>query len=243
MNKFVHNNFQSFKDEFEKEFKQNICLWIRDNIDIKESPNTRAIQVDDWFACKSLLKDPGEDFKKLCNRLFGGIQNLNGRSPHVYLADQINGTLKEALHAKKLARCYKDYDICVVSSEFNKTSKKRELYTKLNRSVNRKPDLRVVTDKSPVDIHIKANNTFLKSRKITFRGGRNPEYNSIESGDYYVHLLLSPTEYISIQNFEKLDKYIANKEKLSIKDENDWGGPGAVRFHFKNNVLDLVRTY
>jgi len=241
MNKFVHDNFQLFKDEFEKEFQQNICIWIRDNIDIKESPHTRPIQVDDWFACKSLLKDPDDGFKKLCNRLFGNIRNLNGRSPHIYLADQINGTLKEALHAKKLAKKYKNYDVCIVSSEFNKTSKKRELYTKLHRSVNRKPDLRVVTDTKPVDIHIKANNTFLKSRKITFRGGRNPEYNSIDSEEYYVHLLLSPTEYISIQNFQKLDEYVVSKEKLP--DQNGWGGPGAVRFHFKNNILDLIRNY
>ena len=241
MNKFVHDNFQLFKDEFEKEFKQNICVWIENNIDIKESPNTRPIQVDDWFACKSLLKDPDERFQKLCNRLFGNIRNLNGRSPHIYLADQINGTLKEALHAKKLAKKYKNYDICIISSEFNKTSKKRELYTKLHRSVNRKPDLRVVTDKKPADIHIKANNTFLKSRKLTFRGGRDPEYNSIQSGEYYVHLLLSPTEYISIQNFNQFDEYVLNKERLP--DQNSWGGPGAVCFHFKNNILDLVRNY
>ena len=241
MNKYVHENFQSFKDEFEKEFKQNICVWIENNIDIKESPNTRPIQVDDWFACKSLLKDPDDRFQKLCNRLFGNIRNLNGRSPHIYLADQINGTLKEALHAKKLARLYKDYDISIISSEFNKSSKKRELYTKLHRSVNRKPDLRVVTNTSPIDVHIKANNTFLKSRKITFRGGRNPEFNSIDSEEYYVHLLLSPTEYISIQSFEKLDQYVARKERLP--DDNDWGGPGAVCIHFKPSVLDIVRKY
>lgn len=241
MNKFIHNNFQLFKDEFEKEFKQNICVWIENNIDIKESPNTRPIEVDDWFACKSLLKDPGERFHKLCNRLFGSIRNLNGRSPHIYLADQINGTLKEALHAKKLAKKHKEYDICIVSSEFNKTSKKRELYTQLHRSVNRKPDLRVVSDKKPIDIHIKANNTFLKSKKITLRGGKNPEFNSINSKEYYIHLLLSPTEYISIQNFQNLNEYIDRQEKLP--DDNTWGGPGAVCFHFKPSILNLVKKY
>lgn len=241
MSDFVHDNFKLFKSEFEKEFKQNICVWIESNIDIKESPNTRPIQVDDWFACKSLLKEPDNSFKKLCNRLFGDTGNLNGRSPHIYLANQINGTLKEALHAKKLANKYKNYDVSIISSEFNKSSKKRELYTKLHRSVNRKPDLRVITDKESIDIHIKANNTFLKSRKLTFRGGRSPEYNSIQSGEYYVHLLLSPTEYISIQNFNKFDEYILNKERLP--DQNSWGGSGAVRFHFKNNILDLVRNY
>lgn len=241
MNKFVHDNFQLFKDEFEKEFKQNICVWIENNIDIKESPNTRPIQVDDWFACKSLLKDPGERFHKLCNRLFGNIRNLNGRSPHIYLADQINGTLKEALHAKKLAKKHKEYDICIVSSEFNKTSKKRELYTQLHRSVNRKPDLRVVSDKKPIDIHIKANNTFLKSKKITFRGGKNPEYQSIRDNEYYIHLLLSPNEYISIQNFNSLTEHILKQDNLP--DQNSWGGPGAVCFHFKPSILNLVKKY
>lgn len=241
MNKFVHDNFQEFKDEFEKEFQQNICVWIEKNIDIKESPNTRRIEVEDWFACKALLKDPGENFYKLCNRLFGSIPNLNGRSPHIYLADHINGTLKEALHAQKLSKKHKDYDICVISSEFNRTTKKRELYTKLHRSVNRKPDLRVVTAQKPIDIHIKANNTFYKSQKITFRGGREPEYNSIQSGKYYVHLLLSPKEYISIQNFNKLNNHVITKEKLP--DQNTWGGPGAVRFNFKKSILDLIKSY
>jgi len=241
MNKFVHDNFAEFKKEFEKEFNQNICVWIENNIDIKETPKTRSIEVGDWFACKSLLKEPDEGFKKLCNRLFGGIRNLNGRSPHIYLADQINGTLKEALHAKKLAKKHKEYDICVISSEFNPSSKKRELYTRLHRSVNRKPDLRVVTDKKPIDIHIKANNTFLRSHKITFRGGKNPEYQSISNKEYYVHLLLSPHEYISIQNFHSLTDHILREEILPT--QNMWGGSGARCFHFKPSILNLVKTY
>lgn len=238
----MHENFQSFKDEFEKSFGCNICEWIRDNIDIKEGPNSRPpIEVYDWFACISLLREPDDRFLNLCNRLFGSTGNRNKRSPHTYLADQVNGTLKEALHAKKLSKLYPDYKINMISSEFNSDSNKREIYTKPGRLITRKPDLRVVTGSKPIDIHIKANNTFLKSRKITFRGGRNPEFNSIDSEEYYVHLLLSPTEYISIQSFKKLDQYVARKERLP--DDNNWGGPGAVCFHFKNNILDIVRKY
>ena len=242
MNKFVHENFQSFKDEFEKSFGCNICEWIRDNIDIKEGPNSRPpIEVYDWFACISLLREPDDRFLNLCNRLFGSTGNRNKRSPHTYLADQVNGTLKEALHAKKLSKLYPDYKINIISSEFNSDSNKREIYTKPGRLITRKPDLRVVAGSKPIDIHIKANNSFLRSQKLTLRGGKNPEYQSIKDNDYYIHLLVGHNQYISIQNFSKINQHIRDKEILP--ENNSWGGKGAVCLKFKPSVLDVVRQY
>lgn len=242
MNKFVHENFQSFKDEFEKAFGCNICEWIRDNIDIKEGPNSRPpIEVYDWFACISLLKDPDDRFLNLCNRLFGSTGNRNKRSPHIYLADQVNGTLKEALHAKKLSKLYPDYKINIISSEFNSDSNKREIYTKPGRLITRKPDLKVTAENTPINIHIKANNSFLRTQKLTLRGGKNPEYQSIKNKEYYVHLLADHSNYISIQNFNKIENHISKKEILP--ENNSWGGKGAVCIHFKPSILDIVRKY
>ena len=241
MSNFVHHNFATFKSEFETAFGENICHWIFNNIDIKESPSSHRIDVEKWFCCKSLLRNPDKNFISLCNRLFRFTKNLNGRSPHIYLADQVNGTLKEALHAKKISKKHPDCKVSIISSEFNTASNKRELYTNIKRSVNRKPDLRIIHNNKSTDIHIKANNTFLKSHQLTFRGGRSPEFTSISSGKYHVHLLISPTEYISIKNFNHLDHFISKKEFLNSN--NSWGGAGAVRLKFKSNIRDLIKVY
>ena len=46
MNKFLQKNFEPFLNDFEKNFNQRLCAWIENNIEIKESKNTRAIEVD-----------------------------------------------------------------------------------------------------------------------------------------------------------------------------------------------------
>jgi hypothetical protein len=242
MNKFVHENFQSFKDEFEKEFGCNICEWIRDNIDIKESRNSRSpIEVYNWFACISLLKDPDDRFLNLCDRLFVSTGNRNKRCPHIYLANQVNGYLKEALHAKKLSKLYPDYKIDIITPEFNSDSNKREIYTKPGRFITRGPDLKVTVKNTPINIHIKANNSFLREQKLTLRGGKNPEYQSIKNKEYYVHILVDHSNYISIKNFNQIEKHILKEEILPKN--NSWGGEGAVRIHFKPSVLDIARKY
>ena len=87
----------------------------------------------------------------------------------------------------------------------------------------------------------KANNSFLRSQKLTLRGGKNSEYQSIKDNDYYIHVLVGYNQYISIQNFNKINNHIARKEILS--ENNSWGGKGAVCIHFKPSVLDIVKKY
>ena len=244
MSKFIHNNFESFQIEFEKTFRQKICHWINDNIDIKEGKNSRAIEVPKNFACYSLLKDPDDDFKKLCDRLFRSIRNLNGRTTHEYLANQVHGTLQEALHKFKLQKKHPKYDFSFLCSEFNKTTRKREIYTKPKRNdISREADLRFTCSDGTFNIHIKANNKFVQKPQLTLRGGRTSEYNKIQNSKDFLHILVSPNQYISIYNFSKFNEHISSSKQLSPEESKFWGGAGAHRIIFKPSIFETVKTY
>jgi len=247
MNKFLQKNFEPFLNDFEKNFNQRLCAWIENNIEIKESKNTRAIEVPKYFLCFALLSDPDSKFSgwsKLCDRLFGSIKNLNGRNAHSYLSNQIHGTLKEVLHKKKLEKKHKDYDFSFNSSEFNKTTKKREIYTKPSyRSISRGADLTLTCELGTYGIHIKSNDVFLNRPQITFRGGKNPEYNSIEKSKSFIHILVGFDKYLSIQNFKKVSNHIQSNELLSDLESKDWGGPGARRAVSKSTIKELIKEY
>lgn len=236
---FFYSNFEVFRDEFIKVFRMSICDWVELNIELKESPESyRAIDVPEKFLCSSLLRRPNREFLNLCNRLFSGIPNLNGRSAHKYLANQIYGSLKEALHAKKLSE---NYDVKLTGDEFNSTTKKRELYTRDVRKLSRSPDLSISTSDSFLPVHIKANQTFLKNKKLTFRGGSNPEYNEILNKKHAVHILFSPHQYISIDNLRTIKTHTLKIDSLSTP--NSWGGSGAKRLFFKDSISDLIINY
>ena len=248
MSKFIHNNFESFQIEFEKTFNQKICHWINNNIDIKEGKNSRAIEVPKNFICCSLLREPkieSFDFNKLCNRLFSTVKNLNKRTPHEYLANQVHGTLQEVLHKHKLQKKYSNYDFSFASSEFNRLTKKREIYTKPNRKdISRDADLNFVCPEGQFNIHIKGNNTFKHRPQLTLRGGRLPEYDKIqESKKDFLHILVSPNEYISIYNFNKINDHIHSSAKLPSPQSKSWGGDGAHRIIFKQSIFNSIKTY
>jgi len=244
MSSFIHKNFDKFKVEFEKTFGVQLCQWIEDNIDVKEGKNSRQIEVPKWFLCLSLLSDPDSSFLTLCNRLFGSIKNLNGRSPHEYLANQVHGTLQEVLHKKKLEKRYPDYNFSFIGTEFNRTTHKREIYTKLSRrSISREADLKFTCEQGTYNIHIKANNFFKNKPQITFRGGSNPEYKHITDNKELIHIILSENEYLSLGNFHKLKDYIQSAQTLSGTEAKRWGGHGAQRFEFKKSILTLAKQY
>lgn len=253
MNKFLHNNFESFQSIFEKTFNQKICHWIRDNIDIKESKKTRSLELPKNFACFSLLADPNErtlnqkqpfNFLEVCDNLFSSIKNLNGRSPHEYLANHIHGTLQEALHKYRLQKKHSNYDFRFLCSEFNYETNKREIYTKpQRRQITRDGDLEFTCPQGVFKIHIKANNTFKHKAQLTLRGGSLSEFDKIQNSKDYLHILISPDEYISINNFDNISEHIETKTNLNSNQNERWGGDGATRFIFKPSIFNIVKTY
>jgi len=236
---FFYSNFGVFRGEFIKVFRMSICDWVELNIELKESPESqRAIDVPKKFLCSSLLKSPNREFLNLCNRLFSKTPNLNKRTPHTYLANQIHGSLKEALHAKKLSiNC----DVKLIGDEFNSITKKRELYTKGVDKLSRSPDLSISTSDSSLLVHIKANQTFLKNKQLTFRGGSTTEYDEILSKKQAVHILFSPHQYVAIDNLRIIKPHIL--KIYSLPNPNDWGGSGAKRLYFKDSISDLIINY
>ena len=246
MSKFVHENFEEFQIEFEKTFRQKICHWINDNIEIKEGKNSRRIEVPKNFACYSLLNNPDSSFIKLCDRLFSDIKNLNGRTTHKYLANQVHGTLQEALHKYKLEKKYPKFDFSFLCSEFNKSTKKREIYTNTNlRRVTRDADLKFSCPQGDFKIHIKANNKFRVRPQLTFRGGgKISEFEKIKNAKSdYLHILVSPNQYISIPNFDSFGKYIHSSKNLSTEESRMWGGLGAHRIVFNQNIFQTIKSY
>lgn len=239
---FFYSNFGVFRDEFIKVFRMSICDWVELNIELKESPESqRAIDVPKKFLCSSLLKCPNREFLNLCNRLFSKTPNLNKRSPHTYLANQIHGSLKEALHAKKLSI---NYDVKLIGDEFNSTTKKRELYTIGVDKLSRSPDLSISMPDNSLPVHIKANQTFLNNKQLTFRGGSPSEYNEILDKKHAVHILFSsPHQYAAIDNLRIIKPYISKIDTLPDSINKDWGGSGAKRLHFKDSISDLIINY
>jgi len=247
MNKFIHKNFEFFIADFEKTFNQKLCIWIDNNIDIKESRNTRSIEVPKYFPCFSLLSNPDLKFKgwnKLCDRLFLNIKNLNKRSAHRYLADQVHGFLKEVLHKKKLEKKHQNYDFSFNCPEFNRITKKREIYTNPSRrSISRGSDLKFTCESCSYDIHIKSNDVFMNWPQITFRGGKNPEYDEIIKSKGIIHILIDSNRYLSIRNFHSINNHIKSFSKLTGDEAKQWGGPGATRFIFNSSILNLIKEY
>lgn len=241
MSKFIFNNFEKFQEVFEETFQLDLCHWVEKHIIVKESSRSKPLDLPKWFLCKCLLTEPEKEILDLCENLFSKIKNLNGRSTHTYVSNQVFGTLKECLHVEKLKKKYPDYRIRIVSSEFDAKSQTRAIFTKNIKSISRKPDLEVRFKEFVVPVHIKANDTFLKSHKLTFRGGSNPEYELIAKGREFVHLILSHDQYLSIKSMAKLSEHIERREDLS-KDKM-WGGKGAVRFYFKPSIMSLVQNY
>lgn len=241
MTDFLFKNFKNFQESFEETLRIDLCHWVKDRIVFKESASSKNIDISTWFACKCLLKDPGDEILKSVEEMFSSIKNLNGRSPHTYVANQIFGTLKEVLHIEKLKKKYPEYRIRITSSEYDHKTQTRAIFTKNIRSLSRKSDLEVRYKQFVVPVHIKSNDTFLESQKLTFRGGANSEYKLIAKGDEFIHIILSHDQYISIRGLDKIAEHIERREDLS-KDKM-WGGKGAVRLYFKPSIMNLIQKY
>jgi hypothetical protein len=248
MNKYIQRNFESFKQDFELNFQESIPTWISKNLCIKKNKNSKELDLSDDFISHALLKNPPQDWLQSCDELFSKTRNLNGRTTHLYLSNQVHGTLKEALHARKLAKKHPNFDVNVVSCEFNSETKKREIYLNVSRA-NRKPDLNVSWPKHDnlnagnADIHVKSNDYFLDKKQITFRGGKNSEYKQIKEKEYVLHILVNHKQYLSISDFNNLKDHISTNQVLTGKEAQSWGGQGAKRICFKNSIEQLLKRY
>ena len=107
---------------------------------------------------------------------------------------------------------------------------------------NRAADLLVTDPKKDksISLHLKSNEKFLDNPCITFRGGKEPEFNKIKSPNSEVHIFVNGLKYF---RFKDIKNFIRREYTLEGKDADDWGGPGAYRILFKDSVLDLAKKY
>lgn len=243
MNEFLKSNFASFKSSFEEYMDCSLCLWIEDNIVIKEnSKSDIAIDLPKWFLCLSLLKNPERAVVQKCNTLFNNPNNLNRRTPHQYLCDQVVGFLKEVYHINRLQLKHPEITFFLNGSEINTKNKKREIYIlgAKKRDIDLKAEYKGVTK----DFHLKANNTFIQRPKITFRGGRTPEINNIKNNKSKVHILVDENKYFCMSKLISCKECIKNESFIEDPyEQNLWGGKGAYRIHFNDNILDYAVKY
>lgn len=243
MNEFLKSNFAQFKSAFEEYMDCSLCNWIEDNIVIKKNPKSEAnIDLPKWFLCLSLLRNPGAKTIEKCNHLFDNPNNLNGRNPHQYLCDQVVGFLKEVYHINRLQLKHPEISFSLNGSEFNNKNNKREIY--LSGAKQRDVDLKATYQGVTKDFHLKANNTFVNKPKITFRGGKKPEINNIKNNKSKVHILVDENRYFC------MTKLISAKECIKYQsfiedpsEQRSWGGKGAYRIHFNDNVFDYAVKY
>lgn len=245
MSNFIKNNFESFQSAFEDCFKRKLCPWIEDNMSIKKSPrHKKNINTQKWFLCHVLLRDPEPDVVDLCSELFSKANNLNGRTPHEYLCDQVFGYLKETYHVKKLQIKHPEIQLRLVSSEFNRETGKREIYTQGGNKREVDLEARFKGNAKCKGIHIKSNNTFAKYQVMRFRGGRNPEINSIKEIKYGVHIPVDENRYFSISDLLKNKECIKSEGIITDAEEmKNWGGQGAYKINFTKNILKFATPY
>jgi len=255
MKEFLKDNFESFQACFEESLGCQLCPWIEENIVIKKSMNhKRAIKIPKWFLCNVLLKEPDEEVISKCEELFPikekqKANNINNRTSHQYVCDQIFGTLKEVYHIKRLQLKHPNIEFSLASSEFNQQTQKREIYQEGGK--DRKPDLHAKFKGSTKfkAIHIKTNNVFLQTLTMRFRGGVSPEIESIKNNSESIHVLIDEDKYLNLSkhinnnNLIEYQNWITQKNQSYQNEYKHWGGRGAYKIQFKKDILKQAIQY
>ena len=245
MNEFLISNFSELKEDFEKEIGCGLAKYVENNISVMDNSISRkVVELPKWFLAKCLLKNPEDKIINKCNQLFSKAKNLNRRTPHEYACNQVAGFLNEVFHYKKLQLKYPDKQVTLNGSEFNPLTKKRELYRE--GYGKRDADIKILSDESNQSISVKSNATFSKYPQITFRGedytGGIPEIDSVKKQEYDAHILFyNKDKYLSLAS--TLNNKECIKKEFYLEPSNKWGGSGAYRILFKDNILDYASHY
>jgi len=242
LNNFKKPSFAQFQPLFEAELNCKARDWIESNIRVKKSYG--SIKFEDlpkYALSNALLSEPPQKFIDLYNDLFKNVNNLNGRSYHAYVCDQVDGYMKEEFHFQKLKKLHPHLDISFKGSEYKDGI--REIY--MTGAKNRDADLLVTDSKKDksIDLHLKSNIKFLKNYYMTFRGGKPPEINKIKSSNSQTHILVDGLKYFRLKDLINNKDAIDKEGFLEGREAENWGGNGAYRIHFKPSLLDLAKKY
>lgn len=237
--KFKKPSFAQFLPLFEAELNCKARDWIESNIRVKESPKSKEFKKLPRYALAyALLSKPPQEFIDLYDDLFKNVNNVNRRGKHAYVCDLIDGFVKEEFHGQKLKKLHPHLGISFQGSEHQDGI--REIY--MTGAKNRAADLSVTDPKKdkPIDLHLKSNEKFLNNPCITFRGGKEPEFNKIQIPNSEVHIFVDGLKYF---RFKDIKNFIRREYTLEGEAADSWGGPGAYRILFKDSVLDLAKKY
>ena len=108
-------------------------------------------------------------------------------------------------------------------------------------------DIKILSDESNQSISVKSNATFSKYPQITFRGedytGGIPEIDSVKKNkSVSAHILFyNKDKYLSLASTINNKECI--KKEFYLGPSNKWGGSGAYRILFQDNILDYASHY
>ena len=232
--------FDAFAEEWGKYYGVSMQTFVSNNIKLKTSLKGKEIpDLPENFLYFSLFKELPQECEEKYNELFGKIKNLNGRSPHQYLCDQVMGKLGEHLHLAKLQKLYPEYKFKFNGCEFDLNSQQSYIFTSTS-GVRQGSDI-IVNNKR--QISVKRNAYWNNEKKFTFRGSRRgkSEYEKIKSQELSLHFIISPTKYIALKDIKEMRECADDIQFLPL--DNEWGGKGATRFLFNNKINELIQTY